>query len=477
MAALAQLALRAVASPGRWLAWLPVQQSFLDDMAKRKAFRAGNQFFGKTAALIEEMNRRAERRHPDPDMTYPRRMIVISPNQPQSVSLQKKLWESCDRRLLDPRTAFDPVIGFRGRYPACRWADGTIALFKSGEAGAISFAGETADDVFIDEPTTLRLYQEADRRVTIRGGYVIMGFTPINAKEPLDWLRQLVADGVVSEHHSKLVPEAMVPVGHEEPRKTKAGDPIDAAFIANQRKAVVGHDAAIILDGDWETPPEGQRFPAFDPRPRGGTHITTVCPTADLDLCIGIDHGERDNKQTAKLVGIEKAGRHPVVHVLDEYVGEGLTTPEQDAAGILAMLGRWGFRWTDLTYVYGDKPHDVRRKLASVARKGNADLQAAIARELNIKAANVRPPIRQVKKGVGGGRGSVDRGCRWLHYAMLREGHFKVQAGCEHTIKALSRWEGKDDEHKDHIDALRYATWKWAMDARKRYDPPRLEIH
>lgn len=461
--ALAQLRALADAAPSRHLPWLPLQAGFLADPSRRKLIRAGNQFFGKTAALCEEMRRRGEHEHPNTTMTYPRRMICISPSAPQSVSIQKKLYECLDKRQLDPRTQFDPILGFRGRYPAVRWLDGSVLLFKSGEAGAISFAGETVDDVFIDEPTTLRIYQEADRRVTMRGGYLILGMTPINAREPLDWLRTLVEGGVVSEHYSALTPEAMIPVGHDEPRQTGDGQVIDAAFIAHERRKIVGPAAPIILDGEWETPVEGQSFPAFDPRPGGEHVVSEVPPNVELTLVLGIDHGERDHKQVAVLVGIEQGGLYPCVWVLDEYIGEGLTTPEADAEGILTMLGRWGWSWSDLDAAMGDKPHDVRRVTKSVARKSNADLQVALARRLNRAPGRLAPPIRQAKRGRGGGRGSVDRGVRWLHTCMLRADGFKIHKRCERGIKSLSRWAWADDEWKDWVDALRYATWKPAM--------------
>lgn len=460
--ALGQLRQFAETAPSRHLPWLPLQDAFLADPGKRKLIRAGNQFFGKTAVLCEEMRRRGEQDHPA-GLTYPRRMICISPSAPQSVSIQKKLWECLDKRRLDPRTKFDPVLGFRGRYPAVRWLDGTVLLFKSGEAGAISFAGETVDDVFIDEPTTLRIYQEADRRVTMRGGYLIMGMTPINAREPLDWLRELVEAEVISEHHSKLTPQAMIPVGHEQPRQTLDGEVIDADFIARERKKIVGPAAEIILDGAWETPVEGQAFPAFDPRIQGAHVVDTVPAGLDLQLVMGIDHGERDHKQVAVLVGLQRGGLYPCVWVLDEYIGEGLTTPESDAEGILTMLGRWGWSWGDLDAAMGDKPHDVRRVTKSVARKSNADLQVALARRLNRPVGRLAPPIRQAKRGRGGGRGSVDRGVRWLHTCMLRTDGFKIHTRCQRGILSLSRWGWDDDEWKDWVDALRYATWKPAM--------------
>jgi len=462
VSALSELRLLAESAPSRHLPWLPLQMEFLDDPATIKLIRAGNQYFGKTAALCEEMRRRLEGCHPDPAMHYPRRMLCISPSAPQSVSIQRKLWEVLDKSLLDPRTQFDPVIGFRGRHPAVRMQDGSVLLFKSGRAGAISFAGETVDDVFIDEPTTLRVYLEATRRVAIRGGYVIMGMTPINASEPLTWCKDLVHEGIISEHHATLTPDQMVPVGHDEPRRTAQGHVIDAEYIERERRSMPGHEAAIILDGEWETPIEGRVFVAFDSRP-GGQHVVEQLPEGISfeSIFIGIDHGERDHKQCAVLVGVVGGGEYPQVWVLDEYSGQGLTTPEDDAEGILAMLGRWGWGWDDLTQATGDKPHDVRRITASVARKSNADLAVAISRRLNRPGGACR--IRQAKTGRGSGRGSVDRGVRWLHTLMLRPDCFRVHVQAQATIEALTRWDYSDDAHKDRIDALRYALWSISM--------------
>jgi len=474
--ALSRLRQVAADAPARHLAWLPLQRAFLDDPSRRKLIRAGNQFFGKTAALCEEMRRRGEGDHPDPRMTYPRRMICISPSDPQSVNIQKKLWEALDKRLIDPRTQFDPVVGFRGRRPAVRWRNGSILLFKSGEAGAISFAGETVDDVFIDEPTTLRIYQEADSRVAMRGGYLILGMTPINARESLEWLRELVEAGVVSEHHARLEPSQMIPVGHDEPRQTADGTRIDADYIEARRKAVMGLDAPIILDGEWEVPPEGQSFPAFDWR-ANGDHVTSAWdPSLDVQLYVGIDHGEREYKQCAILVAVHGAGAYPQIQILDEYVGDGLTTHDQDARGIIAMLDRWGVRWNDLAGVTGDRDHDVSRKsVHSVARKSNNDIQREVSRELRIPFDKVRPPIRTAKRGHNT-TGRLRFGYRWLHEQMLRPGHFKVQARCTHAIKSLREHAWKDDGTKDIIDALRYALEPVIMRVHSQYASTVLRV-
>jgi hypothetical protein len=249
---------------------------------------------------------------------------------------------------------------------------------------------------------------------------------------------------------------------------------MDAAWIAEQRATVLGHEAAIKLDGEWEVPPEGQVFPAFDWR-SAGEHVTAEPMTGEADLYLGIDHGERDHKQVVVLVAVQGGGRFPLIHILDEYVGEGLTTHEQDARGVLDMLGRWGCRWQDLQAASGDKPHDVHHIRHSVARKHNLLLHKAIAEEMQVRAARLRPDIRQAKTG-GQTVGRLDYGVRWLHEQMLRHGHFRIQARCKHTIDALRRWAWKDDEHKDKIDALRYALEPVIMRVRRTTSPSVVEF-
>jgi hypothetical protein len=467
---LVELTRRAADHPSAFLAWQPLQLAFLADDSRMKLMRAGNQWAGKTEALCAEIRWAALGDHPFYDVREPPVSIyVISPTYKLSNKLQHKLWIGVDKTTISPGQQADEVNGFGGRYPALRFRNGSIVHFLASERRGISLASVTCDVMIIDEPTTERLFEEASRRVAMRGGRLIMGFTPINAPEPLDWLRVKVDQGLIAEHHARLTPEQLVPVGHDKPRTLPDGTPLDEAWIAKERALITSHSAAIVLDGDWETPPEDQAFPAFDPRV-GGDHVSRDPPPADLvmDLYVGIDHGERDHKQCAVLVGLAMAGEYPEVWILDEWVGDGLTTPEEDARGILSMLARWGLRWSprDLKAARGDKPHDVGGRF-SMARKSNAELSVAIARRLNMAPDSLRPKIYQAKTGKGGGRRSVSRGARWLHTVMLRPGRFHIMERCERTRESLARWAWQDDEYKDLIDAVRYALWDATMKTRR----------
>ena len=463
---LVELGRRAAAHPSAFLAWQPLQLSFLMDNSPTKLMRAGNQWAGKTEALCAEIRWAALGEHPYIDVRDPPVSIyVISPTYKLSNKLQHKLWLGIDATTVHPGQSADEVNGFGGRYPALRFNNGSIVHFLASERRGISLASVTCDVIVIDEPTTERLFEEASRRVSMRAGRMIIGLTPINAPEPLDWMRVKVDQGVISEHHAKLEPEQLIPVGHDGPRRLMDGTQLDAKWIESQRELITSHSAAIVLDGDWETPPEDQAFPAFDPRV-GGQHVSRTPPPRglELDIYVGIDHGERDHKQCAVLVGVAMAGEYPEVWILDEWVGDGLTTPEDDARGILDMLARWNLKWTpkDIKGARGDKPHDIGGRFA-MARKSNIELQVAIARRMGMAPGSLKPPIWQAKTGAGGGRGSVRRGVEWLHTIMLRPGMFHVMEHCERTRESLSRWAWQDDEHKDIIDALRYALWDPTM--------------
>ncbi len=152
------------------------------------------------------------------------------------------------------------------------------------------------------------------------------------------------------------------------------------------------------------------------------------------------------------------------MHVLDEWrAGRKHTLLDEDAQQILDMLGRWGWTWADLDQARGDRSFK-----GGVVRKSNRELQSEI-RKILIRqrkwrqGLDLRPVIRTAKRGKGGGAGSISRTAKWLHRAMVRPGCFTVHPRCTSLIEALTRWCWADDEHKDIIDALRYAVWTQAL--------------
>jgi hypothetical protein len=456
---------------GAFLRPLYPQVEFWQDLAKCKLLRCGNQLYGKTVAGVIEVDWHCTKTHPYvPPMRGPVRWVILTKSKRQSIPIQRKFFEHCTRGMLTEATVkkFSRARGFRGQHAYAEYTNGSIVYFVTTNQGAEAIMGDTLHGALIDEPTSARVFEEVRKRLTKTGGYLLLTLTPING--PTDYLRELCDEGMVSDHHFPLRPEWLIPQGDEQPLCLDDGTPQDQTWCEQHRRNTLPTDAPVVVDGEWETRSLGRTFIAFDQR-AGGSHITDLLPRGDVSLVLGIDHGAKDFKQIALLVAVDLSGEHPKVHVLDEYVGEAMTTSEQDAEAILAMIRRTpGIEWADLDHATGDKPYDAARNAgrSSIGRKSNKELMAYILKTLQRQGKITRdaplvPQIRQAKTGQGGGRGSIDRGCTWLHKAMVRAGHFTVHPRCKRLIEALSNWDYADNDWKDPIDALRYATWPYAM--------------
>jgi hypothetical protein len=448
----------------RYLRWLPAQHEFLTTDARLKLLRLGNQFGGKTTVGLSEVNFRCTGKHPFIDVTPPPiEAWIVCASWSQSVAIQRKFWELCDKDELDPDTVFDPMRGFRGKNPAVRYKNGSIVRFKTTNQGGLNLAGATIHFVLIDEPTEQRIFEELKKRLLRTNGSMALTLTPING--PTDYLRELAEKGALVDIWHRLEPEQLIPIGAELPMRLPDGTPMDDAWIERIRAETLDLEEPVIVDGEWETRTQGRVFGAFDPRPKGGRHITAVVPDVDLKVCLGVDHGQKDFKQVALLVGVDVSDpQNTRVHVLDEYVGEGNTLPKDDAKAILAMLARWGWRWEHIDHARGDKPYDGAASRRVSIRKSNKELMVAIKKQLGLSSRDrLTPYIKQAKTGAGGGRGSIDRGCTWLHRCMLREGGFTVHPRCKRLIESMEKWDYRDNDYKDPIDALRYATWTYAI--------------
>lgn len=440
-----------------FIKWTPPQAEFHAMASKRKLLRAGNQI-GKSLCglgqVIMSCMGTYEHSAPPPIEAY-----VVTTSWSQGVSLHKKFWELVPKSALTERSrnAFDARRGFGKDNPAVVFKNGSIVRFKTSQQGATALSGSTIDLVHIDEPCDEDIYRELDRRVLRKNGNVIITLTPIN--KYVGWLKELVDDGIVAEVHARMVPENFIPVGSTRPLCLAGGVPMDQAWIDEQRRTTLKRYAPVLLDGEWETRSASPVFESFTP----DVHVTSYIPTSDVKVALGIDHGSgRNFKQIAVLVAVDARGEHAKVHVIDECPSDGDTTPDQDAAAILKMLQRNGLQWRDLDHVYGDKEYGGRGD--GLGRKSNRELTRALTRKMHIRAGvPLVPSIRQAKTGRGGGRGSVYRGCQWIHRAMLRDAHFTVHPRCKRVQFGLQHFDFRDSDAKDSVDALRYALWPWAM--------------
>ncbi len=458
VATLDEAARRVATDPAEWIPWLPSQEAFFADLSKTRLYRAGNQSLGKSTALLADLLWHALGEHPyRPNRDEPGEYWIVTASWSQSVAVQSKLNDLLPPDRVHPETVFTSTRGFRGKNPCVqvRHVSGgwSVIRFKTAKQGTINLSAATIDGAAFDEPPTESVYAEIVKRVQARGGWVSLGLTPIGA--PVDWLRDLVQAGQVTDLHAPLTPEALIPVGRTLPRRLPDGTLCDADWIRRIEAETPPSEVGVRVHGDWETKVKDRYYTVF--RSSGpGAHVNASLPTGKVKVLIGVDHGHRPSKQVALLVAVQEAtsvDENPRVWVLDEYTdATGLATPKEDAQGIIAMLGQNGLTWASVDWACGDRVHQAN----TGNQKSNKDLGAQLAKLLRVPPDALHPPMRTAPKP----KDSPKVGCRWLFHCMSRPGHFNVNPKCKRTIEALERYLGPssmDDEWHDPCDALRYA--------------------
>jgi hypothetical protein len=459
-----ELVARAEREPISAIRWLPLQLSFLVDPYPIKQIRAGNQTIGKTTPALALMIGHCLGVHPLGAQGYrvappPVRWWLVCTSYQQSLEVQRKLRDLLPAEELDPRTEWDEVNGFKPvNRPTVVFRNGSTIRIRTANQEAIDFGSASIDGVLWDEPPKrASMFTESVQRIEEKGGVVLLSYTPINA--PTGYLRELCEAGTVHDHWAPLTPDQLVPVGALEPLRTKDGRPKDARWIAEREALVEPHERPVRIHGEWEMRSVERYFVHF--REGGGdSHVHRRIPTVEVDLCLGIDHGSKPGKQIAVLIAVWRdESRGPWrIYVVDEYTdATGRATPRDDARGVLKMLDRSGIRWDELSFCGGDRVHDP----GSAQQKSNRDLAAAVAAELERRGdkatdAELFPPIRTIKRGQGRGAGSVGVRSRWLFHRTCEDGGFGVHSRCVRVIGAMQRYDLRDTEWKDPIDAIVY---------------------
>lgn len=460
----------AEADPCRYYDWLPGQDAYLRCDSRAAIYRTCNQAMGKTTVGLYDVHMRCIGEHPFTPLKVPDPPVewwIVCASWPQSLAIQQKFHDIAGSRLKHGPP--DPKNGYDRNRPIAQYDNGSIVRFKTTGQKALDLAGATITGgiLFDEPPKDPSAFEEARKRLTRTQGLLRLTMTPIGA--PVDWLRELVEAGQITDIHYRLTPENLIPVGRDEPMTLPDGTPMDQAWIDDFVANTLPHEVPVRCHGEWETRVVGNVFRAFDP----GVHVTDYLPGGEVEIQIGIDYGTKVGKQVAILVAVKSDGQRESVHVLDESVADENSTNEDDARAILSMLARHGLRWQDVAKAHGDRIH----MSGHVQKKSNQDLMREIAREMGVPRRGVQPRIRTVKRGAGKARGSVDAGCRYIHQQMLREGSFTVSPRCENLTAALERWDYRDDDWKDKIDALRYCLWPQIYSKRGNRGPaPELRI-
>ena len=478
--------------------WLPGQLAFLMDPSKKKMARWGNQAMGKTTAGLRAIDWRCTGRHPF--IQVPRPPIeawIICASWSQSITIQKKFWQTIDRRDVVAGTTFDEKNGFGAKSPMVQYLNGSVVRFKTTKQGALNLSGATIDVALFDEPpASQRIYGEVSKRVMKRNGSILLSLTPINAD--VGWLKKIVDAGGISDHWYRLEPQNLIPVGYDQPIRLTDGTLCDADWIAQIIAETIPHEVPVVCHGEWELRLKGNVFRAFrhlgdDPHvveympadqlqrtvretPQGGQVVDLDVFERDVERLegegwsiewrLGIDHGSGWSFSSVAVLGaaLVHNGEVKQLWAVDEYVSDGETTDDQDALGIASMLIRNDLKWRDLKRVYGDRPW-ASKGAARINQKSNAKLMKALQRlpkhirdRAGITKHGMLPKIATVKRGEGHGAGSVRIGIEFLHKAMVRPNAFRIHVSCVRGVKSLFNWEGRTTSQWKHwIDCFRYA--------------------
>lgn len=445
---------RAHSDPLAYYRPTPPQLRFLQSTSQIKLFRAGNQA-GKTWCGVADCIWRCLGSHPYTLVkAAPIEAWVVVVSWEQSLAIQGKIWALLPKDAIEDDCEYTPGKGFRGKVPIVRFKNGSILRIRTVNQGALALAGATIDYVLIDEPPPEAIWSELAARVLRQRGRIAITLTPIGL--PLGWLRKLVEAGEVEDIHTPLTVEATTPIGGR-PLLTKQDiDKLEAQVLPQER--------AQRIHGEWDSAwVEGRVFPQFDP----GTMVRDEAPTGEAQIGIGIDHGKESGAQTAVMVAITRTpDNEPRITVLDVVASNGMTTPEEDAAQILAMIKRAGLRWEQIDRWVGDRAAVSRR---GGAIKSNALLVQAMEKALKIPIGSWPARIHTAYKPSG----SVYHGYRILQAAMLR-GDFVVHPRAKRLVEDLGKFDGREaSSHKHTIDALRYAL---ELVTRRQYQPQLVRI-
>lgn len=444
------------ANPLGFLRWTPPQREWYGLNVPRKLFRSGNQL-GKTTVGLAEVISRALGTHPYYRTRAPPVEIwIVCTSWAQSVAVMGKFWALVPHDQLRASTSYDLRNGFGKDNPAVVFRNGSIVRFRTTNQGPEALAGATIDYVHVDEPCDEDVYRELDRRVMRRGGQIGITLTPIN--RPVEWLREIVEQGAIKEVHARLTEANLTPTGARGPLRLLDGTPMNAAWIADQWRTTPARYAGVVLDGDWETRPEGVFYTCFDPAKHVSDKIRIDPRGGKIQWLLGLDYAAADRayghcaslSQVQRRVGDDGRAKWSI-YTVDEVALTGTASTEQSAQEILRMLDRQGIRWTDLDDIHGDNPVTSRW-----VEKSNLDTMRALAREMGVGYSALHPRVKNAKDNVKSAA-SFDAGCRWI-FARIANGEMMVHPRCKRLIEGLQSWDyTKDHPHKDVLDSQRYA--------------------
>lgn len=426
------------------------QEDWIRLDAQFALLRAGNQL-GKTTIMLWELAHLCRGTHPHKRRYKPPiNALLLSESWEQmgrAGGLMSKFWELLPKSELDPKIRLDPGRGITGKPPRIVFADGpgkgSIVSFGTYRQGAAPHAGSTLHAVFADEPPSEQVISELYPRLLRHNGMLRIGFTPVVGMPDQRHLRKLVEAGKLAERNPWLTESNCWPVGAAKPWNSQVE-------IDQWAGLLTAAERDMRIQGAWDPLLENAWLTNFE----RSTHVRRVNAPAGAYLVVGVDHGLQAGKQTAALIAVvDRQELSPYVIVLDEEIGDAVTTPAKDAESILDMLRRNGVSWRHVDEWVGDRPAETRY---TMKRKSNRLLERHLAALTGIREW---PRFSTPRKGLA----SVAHGLHVINALLGTKDddgtpHLTIDPRCERIAKFCELFAGNPhDPLKDAGDAMRYA--------------------
>lgn len=423
------------------------QIAFCSDSRRKVLWRGGNSI-GKSFGHAWDIVHFARGTNPyRKTRRSPVDIMVAGYSYAQMDPLLDKLWKLLPKGEIDPKLYRVEGQGIKGyKEPVIRFIRGPGAgsniFLVTYQQGAQRIKGFQGHRLSFDEPPPIQIYGEAIPRCNRYKAELRITMTPTPESPPLEYLKKEVDLEKIHEMQTSYTRAAVTVLGGLVPWAWKTNAEIEEdllAYLADERPMREHGAWELVAAGRWlELVGEACWVDGAWPRDRRWT------------VAVGIDHGTRPGRQSATLVLMDDAGE---VWILDEHRTETVSSVEDDAKGILAMLARNRIPWNKVDVWVGDRATpDSFYGLA----KSNADLLVALAAELRMTVKGVKDRGLFIKTAWKP-QNSLRPGIAKI-LSLARRGLLKVHAQAKGFRAAAMGWKGQlNSPLKDPVDSARYA--------------------
>lgn len=420
--------------PGLFFYPSPGLTRFWESTRKRILVIAANRV-GKTYSAAAKLARRLIERTIRARMVGPTNKMV---NQVHGRYLYAFL-----RDYLKEGCSWNARTGFNGGN-IIELKNGSICQLMSYEQTPDAHAGDDLDLVVLDEPPPPGIFMESEGRVFSRDGDLWLTFTAVG--RPIKWFKEIACakNSEWEVHQVALTPENAPWMTRKQVR-----DRI-------RRAAATPWQYAQRILGAWDGLSDDRSLASWTDR-----QLVTLAVSAregwprsgaPVHLALAVDHGEGAGHSVWLLIGWQVvsrsvAGAKLCIRVLGEWTNKRRVSAETEAAGVARMVLAAGVRLREVEWAVGD----VNSAGKSDGARSLNEAYEAIFAQIMRRPGNPRIRFRPARKGAD----SIEYGLTVLNQ-LFDGGDLWISEACGLLCEAVSHWQGKDDDLKHRIDALRY---------------------